>query len=189
MRKSTMVELVEELQKLPQTPEILEMIAEAKAGEYHDYKNQKYVCGKMESATRLEALGHHELAARIKDGEFDEEADEEDKKMLNGLIGELAKGISKKKQDHELMQKAMQEMPRIRGKVGVGEDGKYYYEMSMWNQEATKCWGSFGPVGPFVSEPEAQVELRKASMYAFDEMKKKLGINSDLIVPVDLKQH
>lgn len=81
-RKSTMVELVEELQKLPQTPEILEMIEEAKAGEYHDYKNQKYACGKFESATRLDRLGHHGLANRIKEGEFDEEADEEDKAMM-----------------------------------------------------------------------------------------------------------
>lgn len=81
-QKSTMIHLVEELKKLPQTPEILFMIEEAKAGEYHDYKNQKYACGKMESATRLDHLGFHELANRIKDGEFDEEADEEDKAML-----------------------------------------------------------------------------------------------------------
>ena len=78
-RKSTMVELVDELKKLPQTPEIEEMIVEALAGEYHDYKNRKYDCGKMESYQRLCKLGHTELAARIASGEFDEEADEEDK--------------------------------------------------------------------------------------------------------------
>jgi len=39
-RKSTMVELVEELQKLPDSQEMQEIIKEAKAGEYHDYKNR-----------------------------------------------------------------------------------------------------------------------------------------------------
>lgn len=74
-----MVELVEELEKLPRTPEIEKMIVEAKAGEYHDYKNQKYVCGKLESSRRLRSLGCIDLAKRIENGEFDEEADEEDK--------------------------------------------------------------------------------------------------------------
>lgn len=87
VRKSTMVELVTELEKLPQTTVIKEMIAEAKAGEYHDYKNNKYVCGKFESATRLDALGYHELSKRIKEGEFDEEADEQDKKMMREGLG------------------------------------------------------------------------------------------------------
>ena len=35
--KSTMVELVEELQKLPQTTGIKHMVEEARAGEYHDF--------------------------------------------------------------------------------------------------------------------------------------------------------
>lgn len=83
--KSTMVELVEELEKLWEVtkhPGIPEMIEEAKAGEYHDYKNKKYACGKVESYTKLMRLGFHDLANRIKNGEFDEEADEEDKKMM-----------------------------------------------------------------------------------------------------------
>lgn len=41
-----MIELVQELKKLPRSSEIEFMITEAKAGEYHDYKNKKYVCGK-----------------------------------------------------------------------------------------------------------------------------------------------
>jgi len=71
-RKSTMVELVDELRKLPKSPDIDAMIADALAGEYHDYKNVKYVCGKLESSTRLHQLGHPELAKRIEQGEFDE---------------------------------------------------------------------------------------------------------------------
>ena len=88
MRKSTMVELVEELEKLPGSPEIALMIEEAKAGEYHDYKNQKYICGKLESSTRLRRLGYPDLARRVEDGEFDEEADEQDKQMMRDDLGD-----------------------------------------------------------------------------------------------------
>lgn len=77
-----MVELVDELRKLPDTPAIRLMIEEALAGEYHDFKNVKYVCGKMESSMRLRQLGHAELAKRIEQGEFDEEADAENDAML-----------------------------------------------------------------------------------------------------------
>lgn len=88
MRKSTMVELVEELEKLPKSTEIDYMIEEAKAGQYHDYKNTRYVCGKMESYMRLRSLGYVELADRIKSGEFDEEADADDIKMMRDDLGE-----------------------------------------------------------------------------------------------------
>lgn len=84
--KDTRTDLVEELLKVKQYPEIVFMIMEAKAGEYHDYKNKKYACGKAQSAGMLDHLAHgykdkalQELSARIKAGEFDEEADEEDK--------------------------------------------------------------------------------------------------------------
>lgn len=81
-RKSTMVELVDELRKLPKSQAIDHMIEEALAGEYHDFKNNKYACGKVESATRLDSLGYHELANRIKRGEFDEPPDDQDKEAL-----------------------------------------------------------------------------------------------------------
>lgn len=85
-RKSTMVELVDELKKLPQTPGIQFMIAEALAGEYHDYKNNKYACGKMESSRRLRSMGFIDLAKRIENGEFDEEADETDKAEMRKWV-------------------------------------------------------------------------------------------------------
>lgn len=81
-RKSTMVELVDELRNLPQSEGVQLMIEEALAGEYHDYKNVRYVCGKMESSRKLRNLGHVDLAKRIEQGEFDEEADAEDDAML-----------------------------------------------------------------------------------------------------------
>lgn len=77
-----MIELVDELRKLPKSPKIDFMIEEALAGEYHDYKNEKYICGKMESSQRLRGLGYSELAIRIEQGEFDESCDEDDKMML-----------------------------------------------------------------------------------------------------------
>lgn len=87
-RKSTMVELVEELEKLPKSEAIDFMISEAKAGEYHDYKNRKYVCGKLASSTMLRNLGHTDLAKRIESGEFDEEADEIDKQKMRNELGD-----------------------------------------------------------------------------------------------------
>lgn len=77
-----MVELVEEMQKLPQTPELLAIIEEAKAGEYHDYKNKKYDCGKVEVVKRLQLLGHFNLAQRVIEGEFDEDPDDLDKENM-----------------------------------------------------------------------------------------------------------
>lgn len=86
--KSTMFELVEELEKLPASTEIDFMIREAKAGEYHDYKNKKYVCGKVESSRRLRKVGYPDLARRIEEGEFDEQADAEDKAMMEVVLGD-----------------------------------------------------------------------------------------------------
>jgi hypothetical protein len=93
-RKSTMIELVEELKKLPDSTEIKIMIEEAKAGEYHDYKNKKYMCGKLESSSRLRKLGYVDLAMRIESGEFDEEMDDIDKQNMRNELGDSPlKGI------------------------------------------------------------------------------------------------
>ena len=88
MRKNTMVELVDELRKLPKSNDIAFMIAEALAGEYHDYKNDKYICGKLESSQRLRKLGYPDLAIRIEQGEFDEPCDYEDIEMMAKVIDE-----------------------------------------------------------------------------------------------------
>ena len=92
MSKSTMVELVVELKKLPQSKEIDFMIEEALAGEYHDFKNVKYFCGKLESSSRLRRLGFEDLAKRIEEGEFDEEADDDDKRQMAEDIDEFEGG-------------------------------------------------------------------------------------------------
>jgi uncharacterized protein (UPF0335 family) len=91
MIKSTMVELVAELEATGfQSLGLRTIITEAKAGEFHDYKNQKYATPKamligllVGEAARpatpkvvREAL--RAIIERIKDGEFDEQADQED---------------------------------------------------------------------------------------------------------------
>lgn len=93
--KDTRTDLVEELLKVKQYPEIVFMIKEAKEGEYHDFKNKKYACGKAQSAGMLDHLAYfykdealQKLSARIKEGEFDEVADEEDKANMRRDIFE-----------------------------------------------------------------------------------------------------
>lgn len=87
--KDTRFDLVMELEKLPQTPEVKDMIREAKAGEFHDYKNRKYDCGKTEAVGRLMRIGHRDLAQRVASGEFDEQPDEQDKKMIRAHAKEM----------------------------------------------------------------------------------------------------
>lgn len=88
-----MVELVSELEKVtPRTPLVEQLIAEAKAGEYHDYKNKKYVCGKVAVVGLLRQAGLEDLAKQVMQGEYDEEADAEDQKMLGGILRDMAAG-------------------------------------------------------------------------------------------------
>jgi len=92
IQKDTRTHLVAELLLLPQCAGTKIMIVEALAGEYHDYKNVKYDCGKMASSSKLRALGHVLLAKRIEEGEFDESADAEDCKMMKAEL--LGMGLS-----------------------------------------------------------------------------------------------
>lgn len=81
MRKSTNIELVEELEKVNITHKFDTIIKNAKNFRYHDYKApEDVVCGKMEfvkDAAKFPELFY--LSRRIQMGEFDEEADEADK--------------------------------------------------------------------------------------------------------------
>lgn len=90
MKLDTRFELVAELEKLPRTPAIDNIIAEARAGEYHDYKNKKYACGKVAASSALRTVGLIELAKRIENGDFDEIADEDDKTMMRKDLPESA---------------------------------------------------------------------------------------------------
>lgn len=82
-----MVELVEELTKRNKDGKYDHMIEEAKAGEYHDFKNKKYDCGKVELATQLANFPELEdIRDEVITGEYDEPADEADKEMMRADI-------------------------------------------------------------------------------------------------------
>ncbi len=82
--KSTSKDLVEELTRINIGSRYDELIAKAKDNWYHDYKNPgQVVCGKVELINDLEKFP--ELAyirEAVMNGEYDEEADEDDKQML-----------------------------------------------------------------------------------------------------------
>lgn len=53
---------------------------------------------------------------------------------------------------------------RIMGKTGIGEDGKHYFQLSMWNPEGTTQIGEpFGPYGPFETLEICQKEMQIAA--------------------------
>ena len=88
--KSTTVDLAAELRALPQTPEIAFILGEAEAGEYHDFKNRRYACGKVEAVRKLREAASlprtprqardalRLLSERVIAGEFDEAPDDDD---------------------------------------------------------------------------------------------------------------
>lgn len=92
MRKDTRVHLVADIEALlksgniDSTPLIQLILEEARAGEYHDYKNEKYACGKVEVVDKLRSAGLVALAKRVMSGEFDEVADEEDKARMRAML-------------------------------------------------------------------------------------------------------
>lgn len=83
-RKSTMIDLVQELESLNTGNRYDQLIENARNGRYHDYKNPPdVICGKVELVKDLHAFPElQELSKAVKDGAYDEEADELDKAML-----------------------------------------------------------------------------------------------------------
>jgi hypothetical protein len=85
--KDTRVHLVAELEALlpaagsTKAAMIRELIAKAKAGEFHDYKSEQ-VCGKVYCVELLRRASLGALARRVMEGEFDEEADAEDRAAM-----------------------------------------------------------------------------------------------------------
>jgi len=100
-RKSTDVEMVIELLKMHPYPEVQQMVVEAKAGEYHDFRNVKYICGKVASADHLHKISvlypdcedqALKIRADIIKGVYDETMNEEDKK---NMAKDLPEGMKK----------------------------------------------------------------------------------------------
>ncbi len=89
MRKSTITDLPNDIKKAfpvyESNPMVMEILAEAEAGEYHDFKNKKYICGKAAVCERLfatEIPALQEIRAAVMSGEYDESPDAEDKALL-----------------------------------------------------------------------------------------------------------
>lgn len=84
-----MVHLPQELEALNKEGKYDEIIAEAKAGEYHDYKNNKYPCGKVAVVGKLSQFPElNHIRQAIMDGEYDESPDEEDKARMRADLGD-----------------------------------------------------------------------------------------------------
>lgn len=81
MRKSTNKELVEELEKINVAHKLDSIIKKARNNHYHDYKAPDHViCGKTDfvnDSAKYPEL--KDLRNRVINGEFDEQADEDDK--------------------------------------------------------------------------------------------------------------
>ena len=93
-RKDTRVDLVIELEALPnRTPLVQRIIDEARAGEFHDFKNKKYVEGKIVLVGLLAEAGLTDLRTRVIDGEFDEVADDEDIAELRSSLPAELRGL------------------------------------------------------------------------------------------------
>lgn len=55
-------------------------------------------------------------------------------------------------------------LPRIRARVGQGDDKKFYFEISMWNFTGTEMIGGepVGTFGPWKDEKEAHEKMNEA---------------------------
>lgn len=132
MSKSTMIELVEELEKIKEAvpcEEIDYMIKEARGGEYSDYKNKKYTCGKMGFVAVADAFSKRNpellphltpLSEAIKNGEYDETADDIDNmKMTNEIMKDTSMNTKQKE--------GLLNMIGLKKKTGKSPYGKRYF--------------------------------------------------------------
>lgn len=71
MSKDTRFELVEELRSLNRA-DLQELIDEAMAGEFHDFKNNKYGMPKMTLVSKLKEKGLGSIAQQVVNGDYDE---------------------------------------------------------------------------------------------------------------------
>lgn len=105
-RKDTRIHLVAELENIKnKTDFVRAIIDEAKRGEFHDYKNEKYARGKIAANALLTLAAKHawaDLEARrilldqaeaIREGKYDEEADEEDKAYMREFCPLELRGV------------------------------------------------------------------------------------------------
>lgn len=66
-------------------------------------------------------------------------------------------------------------IPRIRGRIGVGEDKKFYTELSLWNLGGTQQVGDVFTFGPFETEAEAKENLQRVTQAACEAIEESHG--------------
>jgi hypothetical protein len=66
-------------------------------------------------------------------------------------------------------------IPRIRGRVGKGDDGKYYAEISLWELSGEKMIGDPFTIGPIETEGEAYEHLHEAVKRSCEAIEKAYG--------------
>lgn len=69
---STKVELVNDLLQKPESDARDRIIARARAGTYHDYDSEE-IAPKMLASLELTDAGFHDLAAKVRNGDYDDE--------------------------------------------------------------------------------------------------------------------
>lgn len=65
--------------------------------------------------------------------------------------------------------------PRIRGKVGTADDGKIYFEISIWDFYGKQQAGEPFTIGPWKDEQEAHDEMKKAVKIVCESIEKSQG--------------
>lgn len=65
-------------------------------------------------------------------------------------------------------------IPRIRGRVGTGDDGKFYFEMSLWDLHGENCAGKWD-FGPWNTEAIAHDEMKKCARFMTETLEKEKG--------------
>ncbi len=101
-KKSTITDLPTEIEALipanERTTLIHQILYEAREGEFHDFKNEKYICGKVQVAQMLHETGDIRLEPirmAIINGEYDESPDDTDLQqmksdwLIDGGTGDL----------------------------------------------------------------------------------------------------
>lgn len=66
------------------------------------------------------------------------------------------------------------EVPRIRGRLATGDDGKHYFELSLWDFYGKKKYTSL-EFGPFDTEKIASEKMKAACQKICDRISEEMG--------------
>jgi hypothetical protein len=93
MNKSTAIDLPREIQNIiplnERTPLLEQILREAKMGEFHDFRNNKYDCPKSQLVSMLQAVNDERLTPIIQgviNGEYDETPTQEDSANIRQMM-------------------------------------------------------------------------------------------------------